>query len=54
MGCCAMKNIPVNKNNTKVSRYAVAKSYLVSLNDVTFVHLLAGIRLMIKCTVHKI
>jgi hypothetical protein len=23
--------------NTKVSRYAVAKSYLVSLNDVTFV-----------------
>ena len=37
MGCCAMKNIPVNKNNTKVSRYVVAKSYLVILNDVTFV-----------------
>jgi hypothetical protein len=37
-GCCAMnKKSPSIKNNTKVSRYAVAKSYFVSLNDVTFV-----------------
>jgi hypothetical protein len=26
------------KQNTKVYKYAVAKSYLVSLNDVTFVY----------------
>jgi hypothetical protein len=31
------KNIPVNKIDTKVSGYTVAKSHLVSLNDVTFV-----------------
>jgi hypothetical protein len=31
-------SIPVDEtNNTKVSRYAVAKSYFVSLNNVTFV-----------------
>jgi hypothetical protein len=31
------KNIAVNKKDTKVSGYAVAKSYLVSFSDVTFV-----------------
>ena len=29
--------ITVNKNSTKLPRYAAAKSYLISLNYVTFV-----------------
>jgi hypothetical protein len=37
-GCRATENnFPVNKNDTKVAGYAVAKSYVVSFNDITFV-----------------